>query len=54
MLDENKLFLEINKKKCDAYISDIKYKKKFSKIKALITLVYNAGSLIYFIIRIKD
>jgi len=23
MLDENKLFLEINKKKCDAYISDI-------------------------------
>ena len=54
MLDENQILLGTNEKKCDTYISDIEYKKEFSKIKTIITLVYNSGSLIYFIIRIKD
>ena len=54
MLDENQILLGTNKNKCADYISDIEYKKEFSKIKTIITLVYNSGSLIYFIIRIKD
>ena len=33
MLDDNPLLFEINKKRCDIYISDIKYKIKFSGIK---------------------
>ena len=38
MLDDNPLLLELNQKKCDNYISDIKYKKKISKIKTIIAL----------------
>ena len=54
MLDDNPLLFEINKKRCDIYISDIKYKIKFSGIKTLVVLLYNIYTLLYCIIRIKD
>ena len=54
MLDDNPLLLELNQKKCDNYISDIKYKKKISKIKTIIALSYNSIVFLYLLVRIKD
>ena len=54
MLDDNPILLEINKKYCDLYISDIKSKIKFAKIKTLLILIYNIIALIYGIMRIKE
>ena len=53
MLDDNQLLLEMNKKDCDKYYSDIKYKIKFSGIKTLLILLYNIYVLLYCIIKIK-
>ena len=52
MLDDNQLLLEMNKKDCDKYYSDIKYIIKFSGIKTLLILLYNIFVLLYCIIKI--
>ena len=54
MLDNNQLLLEINQKKCDEYIKDIKSKKNISKAKTIITLIYNSIALLFIVIRIKN
>ena len=54
MLNEYPLLLEKNEKNCNNYISDIKFKKKFTKIKAIITLIYNLLLFLYFIFRIRN
>ena len=53
MLDDNPKLLDINKKKCDLYISDIKSKIKFAKTKTMLILIYNAFYIIYGIMRLK-
>ena len=54
LLEDNPLLLEINLNNCHYYIKDIKHKQKFSKIKTIITLVYNSIVLLHLIIRIKN
>ena len=54
LLEDNPLLLEINLNNCHYYIKDIKHKQKFSKIKTIITLVYNSIVFLYLIIRIKN
>lgn len=53
MLEDNPLLLEINKKECQSYISDLEYKKKFAEIKAIFNIIYNSGVIIYNSIRLK-
>ena len=53
MLKDNPLLFEINEKKCNLYISDIEYKKKFAKIKTIFNVIYNSGLIIYNTIRLK-
>ena len=54
MLDDNPKLLDINKKNCDLYISDINSKIKFAKIKTILILIYNIAYIIYGIMRLKD
>ena len=53
MLKDNPLLLEINKKECQSYISDLEYKRKFAEIKAIFNIIYNSGVIIYNSIRLK-
>ena len=41
MLDLYPILLETNQYACNKYISDIKYKKKFAKIKTIYVIIYN-------------
>ena len=47
MLEDYPLLLEINEKECNSYISNIEYKKRFSKIKTIFNIIYNSGLIIY-------
>ena len=53
MLKSYPTLLEIRKKECNKYISDIEYKKDFAKKKSLFVLLYNSGLIIYNSIRLK-
>ena len=54
MLEDNPIVLDMNKKECEKYISDIQYNKEFAKVKTLYILIFNIGVIIYTVIRIKD
>ena len=53
MLDLYPILLETNQYACNKYISDIKYKKKFAKIKTIYVIIYNSGLIIYNSVRLK-
>ena len=53
MLDLYPILFETNQYTCNKYISDIKYKKKFAKIKTIYVIIYNSGLIIYNSIRLK-
>lgn len=54
MLEGYQILLEIKEKQCDKYILIIVFKNQFSKIKAIIILLYNVSALIFYIMKIKD
>ena len=50
MLEDNPIVLDMNKKECEKYISDIQYNKEFAKVKTLYILIFNIGVIIYIIL----
>lgn len=54
MLEDNPLLLEINQAECDSYISEINFKKHFTKIKAILVVVFNFFVIFRAIFRMKN
>ena len=54
MIEDNPLLLEINQAECDSYISEINFKKYFTKIKAILVVVFNFFIIFRAIFRMKN